>query len=237
MPKLECPLKSDCNYGSNGCTWFADEESLDAANALYQKHIYLHKEKMPQMKLEDGQLIDQNDWETFICEWESYKTKTKITVEEKHLELCLSDDITVTLKNRYGSEVWNQLNADEKIETVWKELSNRGKIKKRYEMRKMKQNSDQTIYDYIDSLRKVAKKCRFLIKCSSNGCTMENDFSEQMVLDQLVHGMCNDDIRKQVFSSNLDQNELLTFIINEDEKNNEHQTTGCLYKLSPINLV
>merc|ERR1711895_155487 len=80
----------------------------------------LRPEKLsrPQLKLKDGQ-IDEETWEYFKHQWQTYKTSANLTVSAKqHLKSCLGDEVTVILFGRLGQAGWDQLTEDTLLDNV-----------------------------------------------------------------------------------------------------------------------
>ena len=70
----------------------------------------------------------------------------------------------------------------------------------RLKLHKMAQGPDQPVQQYVASLKQIARTCRYSVQCSRQGCNTNIDYSNEMVLDQLVRGLNDDDIQKKVLS-------------------------------------
>ena len=239
MPALPCPLGADCNKGPDGGTWFTVDIQFQEAKVLLDDHVkvahhqeaaagdapaaqQLRPEKLsrPQLKVKDGQ-VDEETWEYFKHQWQTYKTSANLTVSAKqHLESCLGDEVTVILFGRLGQAGWDQLTEDTLLEEV-KEVfvKRRNRMINRLKLRNLKQGPDQPVQQYVSSLKQIARTCKFTMVCSSEACDRQNDYSEEMVLDQLTMGLNDDEIQKKVLSckeTNFNLNFVEKLVVNEE---------------------
>ena len=75
----------------------------------------------------------------------------------------------------------------------------------RIKLRSLKQGPDQPVKQHIGPLKQIARTCQFLTACSSGICDQKTDYSDKMVLDQLVQGLNDDEIQKKVLAYKEDQ--------------------------------
>ena len=232
MHTLKCPLGFDCSFGPNGEMWSTINVNLDEAKKELDQHKLLHN--MPQFSISNDHQMEEEEWKKFTEEWQTYKTNTNMTIPAvQHLEICLGDEVTAALTSRFGRTVVNQL-TEEGLMTTVKEVfvKTHNWMETRQEMRNLKQKPGQTISDYKECLEQIAKKCNFVIKCSSSDCDRENDFSEQMVLDQMIHGLEDNNIQKQVLSFCFDNNNSNLIDIVEFAKTEETKKTNQIIGLT-----
>merc|ERR1711867_266800 len=166
----------------------------------------------PQLKLKDGQLSKET-WEYFKHQWQTYKTSANLTDSAKqHLEGCLGDEVTVILFGRLGQEGWDELTEDTLLDIV-KEVfvKRRNRMINRLKLRNLKQRPDQPVQQYVSSLKQIARTCKFTMACSADGCSRQNDYSEEMVLDQLTMGLNDDEIQRRVLGCK-EENFILNFV-------------------------
>ena len=215
MPALPCPLGTRCTDGPDGGVWFTVDVPFEDARKLLEDHIkYSHQaaaagaapaqlkaEKLsrPHLKIKDG-VIDEETWEFFEHQWNTYKTQASLTVATKqHLESCLGDEVTHILFGRLGQAGWDLLTEDTLLEAVKNVfVKRRNRMINRLKLRKLVQGPDQPVQQYVGSLKQIARTCKFSVECSADGCQNKNDFSQEMVLDQLVMGLNDDEIQKKV---------------------------------------
>ena len=75
----------------------------------------------------------------------------------------------------------------------------------RMKLRSLKQGPDQPVKQYIGLLRQIARTCHFSMMCSSGTCKQKNDYSNEMVPDQLVQGLNDNEIHKKVLAYEEDE--------------------------------
>ena len=218
MPSLPCPFGSSCTSGEDGGTWTTVDLTFADAKLLLDDHIrMIHGQRTqedagnsslkaeriarPQLRVKDSQ-IDEDTWEYFTHQWKTYKISTGIKDNAKqHLENCLGDEVTVILFGRLGQTEWDRLTESELLDTV-KEVfvKKRNRMVNRLKLRSIRQGPDQPVQQYVGMLKQAARTCQFTIKCIGESCNKVCDYSEEMVLDQLVQGLNDEDIQKKVLA-------------------------------------
>ena len=217
MPILHCPLGARCKDGPAEAIWRTDDVDGVLARELLQDHVkFAHQaeaanaapatmkaEKLvrPTLKVEDGQ-VEEETWEWFVHKWNTYKRQANLTVSTKsHLESCLGDAVTIVLFGRLGQAGWDLLDEETLLANVREVfVKRRNRMVNRLKLHKMAQGPDQPVQQYVASLKQIARTCRYSIQCSAQGCNTNIDYSNEMVLDQLVRGLNDDDIQKKVLS-------------------------------------
>ena len=137
----------------------------------------------------------------------TYKAQANLTVASKsHLESCFGDEVTVVLFGRLGQEGWDILTEETLLDNV-KEVfvKKRNRMINRLKLQSQVQGPDQPVQQYIAALKQIARTCKYRVKCSKDGCDQNVDYSNEMVLDQLVKGLNDDEIQKKVLSSKEDE--------------------------------
>ena len=247
MPSLPCILGTDCDKGTNGATWSSQDLPYDQAKDLLDMHL-LHahppahappnvapqqqkaeKLSRPQLKIKDGQVTEEV-WEFFNHQWETYKRQANLQANTiEHLEYCLGDEVTHVLFGRLGQTEWNKLTEQTlllKVKEMF--LKQRNRMVNRIKLHGLMQGPDQPVQQYIANLNQVARTCKFSVKCPNAACAGIVDYSDEIVLDQLVNGLNDSDIQKKVLSIeeanfNMDKVEKL-IIAEEASKNTQIET-------------
>ena len=155
----------------------------------------------PKVHVRDGQ-IDEEAWEYFCHKWTTYKTQASLTVATKsHLESCLGDDVTLVLFGRLGQTGWEALTEETLLDTVRDVfVKKRNRMVNRLKLHNLLQGEDQPVQQYVASLKQIARTCQFNVKCTSDGCDTIVDYSQEIVLDQLVRGLNDEDVQKKVLA-------------------------------------
>ena len=105
------------------------------------------------------------------------------------------------LFGRLGQDGWNKLDEEGLLKEV-KEMfvKKRNRMVNRLKLQNMIQGDDQPVQQFIASLKQVARTCKYSITCSNVACNTTVDYSQEMVLDQLVKGLNDSDIQRKVLS-------------------------------------
>ena len=168
----------------------------------------------PKLSLKDGQ-IDESVWEFFEHEWEVYKVQANVTRHEKYLlAACLDVDIRQQIFNRLGKDGWEDLSETQLLDSV-KEMFIRKKNRfvNRIKLTKIVQGPEELVQQYLARLKQTARTCLFTVKCSGPECDHINNYSDEMVLDQLVNGLYDPEIQAKVLTS---QEKDLTIVLVEN---------------------
>ena len=70
----------------------------------------------------------------------------------------------------------------------------------RLKLHNLVQGQEQPVQQYVAALKQIARTCQFSIKCSNQDCNTRVDYSQEMVLDQLVRGLNDSEIQRKVLS-------------------------------------
>ena len=103
------------------------------------------------------------------------------------------------LFGRLGQAGWDQLTEDTLLDNV-KEVfvKHRNWMVNCLKLRNLKQGPDQPVQQYVSALKQIARTCKFTMICFAEACNRQNNYSEEMVLDQLTMGLNDDEIQKKV---------------------------------------
>ena len=104
----------------------------------------------------------------------------------------------------------------------------------------MAQEQEETAGAFTARLKGQASTCNFLMECSSNTCSHETNYSEQMVCHQLVRGLADPTIQEQMLAhgadnTDLDLSKTLKFVEAKEagkRSSNLLTTAGGLNKMS-----
>ena len=102
------------------------------------------------------------------------------------------------VRNQLGQSGLDSLSEEELLDKV-KEVfvKKRNRMINRFKLRGLQQGPEQPVQQYVGMLKQVARTCKFNMPCSNRGCNETCDFSEEMVLDQLVQGLNDEEIQKK----------------------------------------
>ena len=208
MPTLACPFQ--------GCAANVDNDSEAMCIALYSAHIATHtagtaagatpRSKAPPVdrpKLEAGASLA--DWNFWTARFTSFKIAADVPADKAVHQLlgCLDSDL---LKLLYRDNAKPEGLTEENLLKLVKKIA----IKSenvwclRETLHNMKQDTGELVSNYAARLRGQARLCEYTMVCSSNACTEENDFSETVIMGELVRGLADPEI-KQLVLSEVDQ--------------------------------
>ena len=198
-------------------TWKTENVALEAALKLQENHVkYAHQEAAagaapatlkaeklvrPTIKTRDGTIEDE-EWEYFLHRWNTYKAQANLTVSTKsHLESCLDTEVTMILFGRLGQAGWDQLTEKtllEEVKNVF--VKKRNRMVNWLKLHNLLQGEDQPVQQYVAMLKSIARTCKYTVNCPGDNCDTRVDYSEEMVLDQLVRGLFDSEIQRKVLS-------------------------------------
>jgi hypothetical protein len=221
MVRLSC-LKPGCGHGEDDEPWKTEDVEAAVAVQLLQIHRQdahntvgqaggvpaaatsrLAKLVKPTLPLKDGQ-IEEEGWEYFLHRYESYKQQAGPEQEgnaKQHLADCLGEEVARAVFSRLGQTRWEalteaQLQAEAKLICV----KARNRAVNRLKLSEMKQGPEQAFRMFLAQVEPVARTCRFTQKCPKAGCGTVMDFTEQMVLDTVVRGLHDQEVKKKVLA-------------------------------------
>lgn len=145
--------------------------------------------------------MTEGGWEFFLGEWEMYKRTTGVcgnaTIDQ--LLYTCTDSFRREMFNMHGKAMYNY---DE--ETLLKHLKalavrDTNRLVNRSILWSMKQGHDEAITAFISKLKGQAAICAYSLKCKD--CESVNDYSLDIVTDQLIRGLANIEIQQEVLAS------------------------------------
>ena len=105
------------------------------------------------------------------------------------------------LFGRLGQIEWDRMTEPELLDTVRDVfVKKRNRMVNRLKLRSIKQGPEQPVQQYVGMLKQAARTCQFIVKCTGEFCDKVCDYSEEMVLDQLVQGLNDDEVQKKVLA-------------------------------------
>ena len=149
--------------------------------------------KLDPPKLSAG--ADQQTWDLFQRSWQLYKSGMAISAPQQavHLFNCLDEDLRGDVLRANPDKDISTVAEAELLESI-KSLAVKveSKLVHRIKMGQTVQSTGHSIRNFHATLKGYAKLCQYKIKCS--GCAKEIDYSDEMILDQLVRGISDKEI-------------------------------------------
>ena len=105
------------------------------------------------------------------------------------------------LFGRLGQAGWEQLTEKTLLEEVRNVfVKKRNRMVNRLKLHNLLQGEDQPVQQYVAMLKSIARTCKYTVDCPGDNCDTRVDYSEEMVLDQLVRGLFDSEIQRKVLS-------------------------------------
>ena len=198
-----------CQYP--GCEFKANNASEAIAIAMFNSHLLSHQgrqaneppaQKLPPIQRpEIRQDINDEDWVTFLAEWEHFKRCTSISEDRvaDHLYMCCERTLA-RLLIREDPEIISK--GENEMKSAIKRLA---VIKvatsvRRTNLLASKQNHGETFREFYANVRAAALTCNFVVKCPNICCAElpKVDFTSSVIKDVLIAGIADNDIRKDI---------------------------------------
>ena len=242
MPKIKCPA---CEYETQDL-----EVALAAAlNTQLAAHIQAshapHVPNAPQVDPQRRKLkvdpptigVDCNpeQWSSFVRLWKMYKASSAIHADSVSTALfyCGSEELRNDILKDIQDDI-STMSEDDLLKAM-KRLAviEESTLAQRLKLGKMTQTPGTGIRTFLASLRGQAALCNYTAKCKEQGCNHTYDFSEQIILDNLVRGMSDHEIMSNLLGdSKTDRtlDETVLFIAQKEQGKAtqsavEHQTS------------
>ena len=165
-------------------------------------------DRLPRPTIGEG--VTEADWMHFNDKWSRYKRSTLGGASPQHI----SDQLWACCEPDLETSVYNTgINSDSDEPTLlaaMRKLAVRAQntLVNVVKFLDMAQEQEETAGAFTARLKGQASTCNFLIKCSSNTCNQETNYSDQMVCHQLVRGLADPTIQEQMLAHGADNNDL-----------------------------
>ena len=204
MVKIQCPI--------DNCDYETPDHSDAIVAALLSAHATVHSSgaqrtakptnvKLPTISA--GGTTE--DWSYFTTRWGEYVTATGVSGTSKAAQLleCCDEDLRKNLTRSNGGSLINKEIGD--ILNCIKKLAIRedNVMLTRVQLYNMKQDMEESVRKFGSRLQSKASTCKYQINCDK--CNESIDFTDSILRDILVKGLCDHDIQTKVLS-HADQN-------------------------------
>ena len=202
MVIVACPMP--------GCTYKTEDLAAEVVASLLNIHAIDHS-RAPQVAASRGPKlnrpsidigVDEETWNAFVRRWETFKVGSDISNDAAPMQLfqCASESLGDLL-----------LKSDPKlptksVQTVLRVMRAMAVIPvargvSRAELFQMAQSIDEPIRTFAARVRGKAETCGFVTstKCPC-GKTVQADYTEEVIRDVLLAGICDMDIRREALS-------------------------------------
>ena len=155
------------------------------------------KPKKPSLEM-SGSCVDALQWEAFVHKFTTYKQLAGLTGDAaSHLLDCLSKEVYEVIFSTYGAEVSTQAEGELLNNIKRLIVRKKNKLVTVMEMIGLKQESDESILNFISRLKAKARQCSLHMNCS---CGESVDYTDQITLYMLVAGMTDSEIQEELLT-------------------------------------
>ena len=155
--------------------------------------------------------MSQAEWSFTEAQWTAYISQQAGLREEVKVQQLQAACDQALLRRVYDDGGLAALDTEAKLLAKVKKLAVRV-VHKTLHMQNlwnMIQQAEEPIRAFASRLTGTAELCDFTMTCSSDTCTHKNSYKDQMIMQALLKGMSDTDIRTRVLSRT-QNNELLT---------------------------
>ena len=132
--------------------------------------------------------------------WGEYKTLAAVTTAVKqHLSSCLGEEVATMVYNTYGKAGYEDLDEAALMKAArGLVVKTRNRLVMELQLKKIMQSPDQPVQSFLASLKPIARNCKFQMECTATTCKQTNDFTDKMVLTQIIYGLADEDIQRKI---------------------------------------
>ena len=154
----------------------------------------------PQLVTKGGYATEE-DWDYFIFRWEQYKSMVNLGTNEKgYLGTCLGDTVVSNVYGRLGHDKYTDLSTGDLLKEARKlVVRSRNKLVHRLKLGSMVQGGDEPVAAFETRLKPVARTGKFQVECP--GCNQKVDYTDEMVVDNLIRGLADEEVKKKVLAA------------------------------------
>ena len=218
----------DCEWSD--CTWESKEASIEICLRLLEFHVAANhpstaqprssmatakpeKAKRPELASE---MSDKN-WAYFVSRWEDYKKATALQGEEVVIQLmeCCCEQLRRDHHRTYPKTGVGTVTESTRLAEL-KQLAVRQKNRmvNRVKLGTLKQDKGEPVRKYAGRIRSLASVSEYNVSCST--CKASIPYTEPVILDQVIAGLADVEIQKDVLShpdaANMNLEKLLQFV-------------------------
>ena len=208
MVRIKCPAPN--------CEYVTDDINPEAVATALQLHAGHHMqsttssikpEKVKRPSVYSGG--SSEDWQYFLTRWSEYKAATKLANADTVLQLleCCEESLRKDLTRNAGGSLSNK--SEQVVLAAIKSLAviEENTMVSRVRLHNMQQDHGETIRSFCARLRGLANVCKFSVTCPTADCNTDVDYTDIMLRDILVRGICDPDIQASLLG---DQNQDMT---------------------------
>ena len=200
MPAVQCPIE--------GCSYVTPDLSDTIVAALITAHSLTHNnptsdttskvEKVKRPTISSAGTSEE--WEYFISRWHDYKYATKISGNDKIIQLleCCDESLRKDLTQSSGGNLTSK--TEDEVLKLMKSLAVKEEnlMVARITLHDMQQDRDEPIRSFCARLKGQARTCNFVIPCPN--CDNDVNYSEKIIQNILTKGIADSEIQLDFLS-------------------------------------
>ena len=205
MPEIPCQYPN--------CSFVADNASEAIAIVMLNSHLLSHqvtsqqqecpvKQKLPPITRPTvKQDIDEEEWVTFVEEWNRFKRCTTIpqgSVADQLFQCCERSLGRLLIKE--NPEIISE--GEEELLKAIKQMAviHIATSVRRNNLLQSKQDAGESFREFYANVKAVASTCAFQITCSHPCCTQKSpiDYTHMVIKDILIAGISDSEISKEL---------------------------------------
>ena len=155
---------------------------------------------VPKLVTKNGSATEEA-WDFFTHRWTQYKATVNLGTQEKEkLGEALGESLLSDIYGRMGHDKFMTLSVDGVLkEARHLVVKTRNKLVHRLKLNTMVQGGDESVTSFETRLKPVARTGKFQVKCT--GCDILCDYTDEVVLDNLIRGLADEEIKKKVLAT------------------------------------
>ena len=120
---------------------------------------------------------------------------------KQHLSSCLGEEVSTLLYAKFGAEGYEALTEAGLMEAAkGMVVKTRNRLVMQLQLKKILQGPDQPVQKYLASLKSVARTCKFQVKCTDESCGKSVDYTDAMVIQQLICDLADEQIQRKLLT-------------------------------------
>ena len=219
-----------CEYDK--CLWELKTDNMEhyvtllkvQVDARHKQHATSAKAKKAK-RLELASDVSDEDWSYFTSRWTQYKKATGLTGEDIITQLleCCNEQLRRDHHRTFSGAT--ESNDEKVVLAQLKQIAvcKRNLAVSRVKLGTLKQDRGEPVRKFTGCVKSLASVSGYTIKCSKPDCNTDVSYQEAVVTDQLIRGLADSEIQKDILShadsDPMDLESLLKYI--------EGKESGC----------
>ena len=222
-----------CEY--DDCNWEVETENLEQYITLLKMHVDArHKQHAASSKAEKAKRpeltseVSDEDWSYFTSRWTQYKKATGLTGEDIVTQLleCCNEQLRRDHHRTFSGAT--ETNDEETVIAQLKQIAvcKRNLAVNRVKVGSLVQDRGEPVRKFAGRVKSLAAVSGYTVKCSKVGCNTDVSYQEPVVTDQVIRGLGDSEIQRDVLShtdsDTMDLEALLKYIEGKESGRASH---------------